>query len=63
MSLNEIKRCNNVLETQVSICLCGEVDFRRSLKNEIEAAMDKAEGDFRQREREERRRCWGKAWP
>lgn len=56
MSLNEIKRCNNVLETQVSICLCGEVDFRRSLKNEIEAAMDKAEGDFRQREREERRR-------
>lgn len=53
--MNGIKRCNNVLETQVSIRLSGEVDFSRSLKNEIEAAMDKAEGDFRQREREEQR--------
>lgn len=40
-----MKKCNNVLETQMSICLFREVDFGRNLKNGFEEAMERTEGD------------------
>lgn len=63
MSPEQNKEMQHVLETQVSIGLSEEVDFSRSLKNEIEAAVERAEGGCRQREREEQRPWSGKAWP
>lgn len=40
-----------MLEIQVSLCLSGEVDLSRSLKNKIKTAMERAEGDCSQSER------------
>lgn len=41
-----------MLGIQVSICLSGEVDLSRSLKNKIETVMERAEGDCYQSERQ-----------